>query len=309
MFFVSTNLFAQVDTTKVAFVSYWSIGDSLSYKITKTKQTWKDGQMTKDQSGSYVAIFKVIESTDSSYTISWTFESDFFKNSGFPQGVSDLLAKYSITEIKYKTSEFGDFLEIINWQDVSQKMVRMFDDMTNLLISDGSADRAVVEQTLKPMRQTLTSQQGIEQMVMGELMYFHFPMGAQFDKADTLVYDDEIPTLLGGKPVKAIGQIYFEEVDFEEGYCRFKQKLSLDPGETKDLLMRFVKQLAPEEQEDFDEQLNNMVFEINDNNTFEYFFDPGFPLRIEIEREFVFESEREKQKTIERTVIELMEED
>jgi len=32
---ISTNLLGQIDTTKVAFISYWSIGDSYDFKISK----------------------------------------------------------------------------------------------------------------------------------------------------------------------------------------------------------------------------------------------------------------------------------
>lgn len=77
--FLLTSLFsfAQIDSTKVQFVAYWSIGDSYDFKVTKVKQQWKEGKQTKDEKRSYTANFKVIDSTATSYTIDWTIKTRY----------------------------------------------------------------------------------------------------------------------------------------------------------------------------------------------------------------------------------------
>ena len=52
---ITTNLLSQIDSTKVAFISYWSIGDSYNFKVSKIKQQWTGGTLTKDQKQDYVA--------------------------------------------------------------------------------------------------------------------------------------------------------------------------------------------------------------------------------------------------------------
>ena len=130
---ISTNLFSQIDTTKVAFVSYWSIGDSYDFKISKIKKQWKEGKLTKDQKQVYIANFTVIDSTENSYIIKWSYENDLGNTYKIPEKLLDKFSKYKITEIKYKTSEVGDLLEILNWKEVRETMNSMFDDIIEVL--------------------------------------------------------------------------------------------------------------------------------------------------------------------------------
>ncbi len=66
---IASNVYSQMDTTKIAFVSYWFVGDSYNYRLSKIKELWKEGHLTKDQQQDYRAGFTVIDSTATSYTI------------------------------------------------------------------------------------------------------------------------------------------------------------------------------------------------------------------------------------------------
>ena len=41
----------------------------------------------------------------------------------------DTFSTYKLTEIKYKTSKLGVFLEILNWKELGELMNKMFDDL------------------------------------------------------------------------------------------------------------------------------------------------------------------------------------
>ena len=55
-----------------------------------------------------------------------------------------------------------------------------------------------------------------------------------------------------------------------------------------------------------DEALKTAVLEINDNNTFEYYYDPGIPHRIEAIREMTMDINKEKLKRLYKIMIELI---
>lgn len=305
LFFVSTNLFGQVDTTKVAFVSYWSVGDSYNFRVTKINQQWKEGKLTKDQKQEYVAKFTVIDSTENSYTINWSYENDLGDTYKIPEELLERFLKYKLTEIKYKTSAVGEFLEILNWKEVGEIMNNMFDDMVEVLGENERHKGDALKLAMQPLKQVYSSQQGIEQLILKELQYFHFPMGLEYDIAKPLVYDEELPNMFGGEPIKAKSRLYFEDVDFEKGFCIFRQEMRLNPEDTKALLTQFFTQMKLNDKE-MDEALETAVFEINDTNTFEYYYNPGIPHRIETVRESITDINKEKGRRTDKTIIQLI---
>jgi len=302
---ISTNLFSQIDTTKIAFVSYWSIGDSYNFKISKIKKQWKEGKLTKDQKQDYIANFKVIDSTENSYTINWSYENDLGNTYKIPEKLLDRFSKYKITEIKYKTSEVGYLIEILNWKEVGDTMNSMIVDIIEVLGDKDEMKKDALKTAMQPFKQIYSSKQGVEQLVLKELQYFHFPMGLEYDITEPLLYDDELPNMLGGRPIKAKAKLYFENVDFEESFCVIKQELSLDPKDTKDLLKQFFKQMKLGNKE-MKKALETAVLQIEDKNVYEYYYNPGIPNRIETIRETIIDIDKEKVKNIDKTIIELI---
>lgn len=302
---ISTNLFSQIDTTKVAFVSYWSIGDSYDFKVSKIKQQWKEGKLTKDQKQVYVANFTVIDSTENSYTIKWSYENDLGNTYKIPEKLLDKFSKYKITEIKYKTSEVGDLLEILNWKEVGKTMNDMFDDIIEVLGDKDEKKRNALKTAMQPFKQIYSSKQGVEQLVLKELQYFHFPMGVEFDISEPLVYDEELPNMFGGKPIKAKSKIYFENVDFEENFCVLKHEMSLNPNDTKKILKQVFKKMNLGDKE-MKKALKTAVFKIEDRNTYEYYFNPGIPHKIETIRETIIDIDKEKGRRVDKIIIELI---
>ena len=76
IFIFSANLFSQTDSTKIAFISYWSVGDSYDFKISKASRTWENDTLTEENFEEYIANFTVIDSTENSYTIQWSYKVD-----------------------------------------------------------------------------------------------------------------------------------------------------------------------------------------------------------------------------------------
>ncbi len=60
---------------------------------------------------------------------------------------------------------------------------------------------------------------------------------------------------------------------------------------------------------DLDEAFKTAVFEINDNNTYEFYYDVGIPRNIEAIRETIMQMNKEKGKKIDKTTITLMNEE
>jgi hypothetical protein len=300
----NTLLFSQSDSTKVSFVAYWSLGDAYEYKISKIKKQFKEGKLVKDRKSEYTALFQVIDSTETSYTINWKYENDLGNNYNIPAELIEKFSKYKFTEVKYKTSETGEFLEILNWKEVSELLTNMIGDIVSVLGEENKEVKNVLEKTMKPFKKLYTTKQGIEQLVIKELQYFHFPLGYEFNTKETLTYVDELPNMFGGNPIKANATVFFESVDINEDFCVFKQELNMDSNDSLEMLKLIFKKLGIKDNK-LKKALKTSKFEIKDRNTYEYYFYPGLPHKIETERTSIINIDSEKGKRIDKTIIEL----
>ncbi len=302
---ITTNLFCQSDSTKISFVSYWSIGDSYDFKVSKIKQQWKKGVLSEDEKQEYIANFTVIDSTENSYTIRWSYENDLGNTYRIPEKLLSKLSKYKITEIEYKTSEVGELIEILNWEEVGKTMNNMFDDMVEVLSQEDSKKRESYKTAMQPIKEIYSSKQGVEQLVLKELQYFHFPMGVELNISEPTYFDDELPNMFGGNPIKAKSKLYFESIDFDESFCVLKHEMNLNTVDTREFLEQVFKKMSLDDKE-LEKALQTAVFEIKDTNTYEYYYYPGVPHKIETIRETIVDIDKEKSKRIDKTIIELI---
>lgn len=297
---------SQEDTIFVPFVAYWSIGDSYDFSVQKIQQQWKSEELEKEQIQEYTTTFTVIDSTEHSYTLSWEFELDIVGAYNVPSDYLESFSKIKDLEIIYKTSEYGDFTEIVNWKEIGKLMNALFDQMIEFVGKDNPEKKNDLINFLRPIKQLFSSKQGVEQLVMKELQYFHYLMGNEFDIAEPWYFEQEIPNLLGGEPIIGKGKIWLEDVDLEEAYCIVHEEMTLDPEDTKKMILQMLKQFNLDD-EDFEKAMKSAIFEIEDHNTFEYYYDPGIPIKIEAIREILIDIQDEEMKRIDKTVIELLE--
>lgn len=308
VFVFSASLFSQDDTTKVAFVAYWDVGDTYEFKVTKAQQQWDENEMTKDELNEYFATFTVLEQSEDSYTISWSYKNNFDKLLNIPEGTSEEFIDLATVDIIYKTTEVGDFLEILNWEEVGENMNNLFDQIVEYAGKNDEKIKGELSKMMGSFREIYSSKQGIELLVMKEIQYFHFFMGVEFEVNEPIHYKDEIPNMFGGKPIKANAKITFEEVDFENSFCVIKQEMDLDQKDTKAILQQVLTKMNLSSK-DVKKALKKGVFEIKDRNIFEYHYFPCIPHRIEAIRESNFDINNDKRRRVDSIIIELVYED
>lgn len=312
LIFTSTS-YCQIDSTKVSFIAYWSKGDSYDFKVTKIKKRWTNDNLTKNDSTQYVANFKVLDSTENSYTIQWSFKNNLIntykKNLNKiyedEKAINDIVKKYDVTKIVYKTDEFGEFLEIINWQEVGDLMTKMLGELEKSIQIRKPDKLKEVTKAMEPFTQIYSSKEGIEQLILYELQFFHFPFGSEYDVNSPFEYEQELPNLVGGEPIKGKAKLSIIEVDFEELYCVMKEEVVLNSDDTKRLVIMFLKKMGIEGNK-AEEIMKTAVFDIADLNYYQYYYDPGVPHRVYGSRNTILNMENTKVKIFEELEIELV---
>ena len=307
-------LFGQSDMTKIAFIAYWSKGDSYDFKVTKIKKRWTNDKLTKNDSTQYIANFKVIDSTEKSYTLQWTFKN-FLTNSyrenlhklyENKQALNDIVKKYDVTKVIYKTDEYGEFLEIINWKDISALMSNMLGELEKSIKIRKPDKINEVRQAMAPFAEIYSSKEGIEQLIVYELQYFHFPFGTEYDTNEPFEYEQELPNMVGGEqPIKADAKLSIVETDFENFYCVLKEESTINPDDTKRQVISLFKKMGIEGKK-AEEMMKTAIFDITDLNYYQYYFDPGVPHRIYGSRKTILNMDNTKVENIEELEIELI---
>lgn len=299
-----SNSFAQTeeDTTQIAFIAYWQKGETRNYEITKVKTKWKNGEVETLDSVQYMAKFEVIDSTSKFYKVKWSYENDLFQTYQLSEKSIQKLAKYKYIEVIYKTDELGVFLEIENWEEISKMTKKVFEE---LFQSKKESERKRARQRLEPIMMAYDTKEGIEQLLFKELHIFHLPLGGQYDITEPQVYEENLPNLLSEGVVRGNGVLTFEEINREEEFCVFTQKLKLNSEDSKKMISDVFKKMKRTEY-DMEEALKSSFVDINDNSRYSYFYGYGLPFELMTSREIHMKIQDEEVRQIEKIKVKLI---
>lgn len=299
--------FGQNDSLSVQFVAYWDLGDSYDYRITKIKKTFDNKETISSDSTTYFGTFTVIDSTANEYLINWKYKANF---TDLPLEYSELLNNNNIVlDFKYKTNEFGEFLELENWQEVAETIRSNFDSGKAVKMNYTNDASSVLIQSIYD---DFLTKEAIEELALEELQLIHFPFGSEIDPNEPLVYENEFSNFLGDEPLNGTTEIKFSDVDYENYFCVFTMESKINSDDAKQMLINFLYRLFPQEQsadlnlEEIESMLKEWKYDISDNNFFSYFYYPGVPFVIEANRTVDISAGKIQRKVIETKRIELI---
>jgi len=311
-FFCTTNLIAQQDST-ISYVAYWHKGETQKYKIIKKKLEHRNGKETKNEVKSYITSFTVLDSTATSYLIEYKYENTLFDSSPeLTQQMSSLGEKYRYLTVKYRTDEYGAFQGIENWKEVG----KMMNDAFALVVKNTEgAKKRELENAMKPLREMYSSKEGIEGLVFKELQTFHGPYGGAFSLTDTIRYEDELPNLMGGSPIKANASIFFQPINYENETCTFINELNPDPEDIRSMVTDMMSKILAatnfkseaekkERMAEMNKAFAEMKMDIRDYSTYTYDLATSWPTLVTTKRTIVMELPGDGGTRVDETTIE-----
>ena len=293
----------EIDTTKIPFIAYWVKGDSYKFKMVKSIEKIKNEKSIRNDSIVYDAFFKVLDSTSTSYKISWKYKCDILYSLNLPEKLKK--DKKSITEIEviYSTDENGSGVTIENWKTISDIYIKIINDVKNDLTSE---EEKIYSSVLNPIINAISKQEGVEEYCTKELKLFHFPFGVEFDPEEELTYDQIIPSPYSKEGLKAKTRVYFEDHNYKDSHCTFYSELNIDPEDSKKMLTSLLKNMGLNDS-DLKKDLKKSKYEINDFNGYDYIYNPGVPMYIINKRSVVINLKDQNDTRIDTIQIEFVE--
>lgn len=267
---------SDVDTTKIAFIAYWAKGDSYKFKMKKSIERIKDDKIVKNDSIVYDAFFKVLDSTATSYKISWKYKCDILYALNLPEKLKTNKNAIREIEVIYTTDETGSEVKVENWKEISDIFTKVINDVKSNLSSE---EDKMYTSILTPIVTALSKQEGIEEYCTKELKLFHYPFGVEFDPEKELNYDQIIPSPYSKEGLKAKTRVYFEEHNYKNSSCTFYSELNIDQEDSKKMLLSLLKNMGIQDK-DIKQYVKKSKYEINDFNGFSYIYNPGVPMYI-----------------------------
>jgi hypothetical protein len=279
LFLVLIGTFEVFTQEGVPFVAYWSIGDSFSYNITKSRKQVSQGVTKIDETTKYSAQITVVDSTADTYVLKGIFENQILAGTRIPEEVLKRVEKYATQEVIWVTTELGEFKYIDNWEEISTKVEELNNELVIYNEENNNTSISDLLQTSEAFLALYASKEGIEQLVFSELLLMHFPFGYEFETGKPIVYEEEFPNLLGGPPLSGEAKISVKELDLEESRCTLIQESKINPSDAKKFVQEVLKKSGVKDKE-MSEAMSKAKLDIRTTIKYDYFYDPGIPLNI-----------------------------
>ncbi len=292
-------------------LSHWKKTDMRDYKVTKILSRLDDsGNMFSDTS-SYTFKFVIVDSTINGYRIKWQFEDTPLADDLTEDEYQDLSTQLGNLRLIYTTDKWGVFKHIENWDEVS----KYFTSYYNIRYADEpEKDSTAVIDEYKRKKNAITTQQGVETALFGELTLFHKIYGYKSAVGDTVRHNVQ-------------GQL---EPTFQDALEHFKYYMDLPNEQTKEgivklkgeidsteahqklqsLIKKYIGSMPENNQQERKDKsdaikaLSEIHYENTDEVIWRFNYKIGFPTKIDMKHVLDFDDKIERYKTIKEIIIE-----
>jgi hypothetical protein len=253
-----------IDARTAAVVAYWKVGDTKSYKLTRTK--------TGDKAASTTVSLdlRVLSSTDTSYTVECVYR-DMKVLSGLPpdpkaaQATKKILGAVDGLRVVVSTSETGVLNDVTNVAEIQKHCDKIIQELVAL-----GADAEERKQMRAAFKEILTAE-ALAVTATEDVGHLLLPFGIEFtlDKAESGEVEFENP--FGGDPLAGTLSIKMTKLDVGRKQASIHTEQQMDPKGLQATLDELAKdagnELTKEEREEIAQAIRSM--KISDNSDHE----------------------------------------
>ena len=171
---------------------------------------WRPGQIiqvgrseSQEDSGSEIGIsstpveIEVLEASTDGFVLAWEMGDTAvdYAALALPDGTWEELLELSEIRMVYEAGPSGEYLGILNLDEVKDKMEQLID----FLVEAGGIGPEEVEQ----FREIALSDEAIQVTAAQDLILYHSLYGLRIDATTTEVWDTSLPNVFGGEPFPA----------------------------------------------------------------------------------------------------------
>lgn len=298
---------ASIEDTKIPVIAYWDKGEIIKYRITKIKHSIKSNEPNQLDSSEYIATVKVLDSTATSYRISWNVGEIRKTRNQIPKSLIDLFLKFNINEIIYTTTETGVFTGIENWGEITLALNEVFNAINekNKVYPDSIIEAS--QRIFEPFKRYILSKEGLEKLVFVEISLLHLFFGIDYEFDKPIPYKELFQFPIANENIRINGSFYIEGYDEKSDILILKNDSKLDPEDTRRAMHSMLSRIN-DGKNIVDTLMKKMNIQVNISGRQEIKYSSGIPKYTSSEKEIIMDWIESKSYTKETLKIELIDE-
>lgn len=277
--FIASAVLGQdkLQDSSVNYMANWGKSASKIFYIVHSKESYESGELKSESNFSYEAHVTVLDSTENSYTVQWIFRLPAKVKETNPK-LADSFPVFEGMKMIVKTSETGEFKELINWQEVRDAYIKMTENALPQK-RDSSAQTA-----LEQSKELFNPKEMGESALIKEIRLFYLPYGYKFT-TNEIKETTQMPNPFASEPLPAFETYKITELNSSQNYFTLAITQDIDKSGAQKLFEGFLEKSNMDKDEATSEASKMPEnFDIKDYSEYKFIPSIGWPQRINYKR-------------------------
>jgi hypothetical protein len=233
---VNCQIYIADSTTQV--IAYWDKDEKQTYIISNEKLKIQGGDTIARDFTKYEVDITIQDSTENGYLINWFYHD--YKVETDNELIKKLSSIIEDMNVHIKTDDFGVFVEVVNWEEIRDFIIKGTSMLKNELKDIPNIDKVITQ-----MENMYNSKQAIEASAINEILQFHYFHGLKYKLLEDYSYDNKLTNMFGGEPFDAKVNFWLDEINYDDNNAVYRMNQSVDSvkftNETFDYLTKMAE--------------------------------------------------------------------
>jgi len=218
-------------------VSYWNKGEKQKYIISEEKIKIKGTDTASKEITSYEVEILVLDSTENTYTIQWTYLN--LKTNSSNEIIQKLMNINKDMKLIYKIDDVGTFIEVVNWKEIKE-----FIHTSMAVIKNEMKSIPEIEKVFNQIEKMYSSREAIESAAIKDIQQFHSFHGGKYKLGETIEGKLQLTNIFGGKPFDADMTVFLDEINIDENNAIVRSTQEINKEQLTNATYEYLKKMA-----------------------------------------------------------------
>ncbi len=241
-----TSVFSQINESdsSVRTIAYWDLGESYSYKMVLENFDVVGHDTLGRMVTSYMVDMLILDSTETSYDVRWTYRDMDFEMDQEDSVVRVLTEKLMKltggSVVEFRTDELGAFKEVTNWEQIRDYYLAAEDSMKVFF-----GNVPAVNEVVSNMMKVYLSKSSIETISIKDIHQFLNFHGGEYRLNEPIHTTMDFPTVTGQGRLDALVTVELERIYPEDDDYLIYSLVEFNPAQLKEQTKLVLKTMFP----------------------------------------------------------------
>ena len=262
IFIFAFKSFGQLkDSTQIEILPKWELNDFSKVKI-KILEREVVNKKANNSIVMFYANYKVVEKNIEGYILCWTM-NNFELKEGQLSKRQVVLSKLLNQEILIKFSTYGEYVEVLNFEQIILNANKIIDGFLGKKLSTNE------KLSWQILKETIASKYGVESELLQIIRNYFVPFGHKYPLNVEMNYDLKYPNIFNGKePFDAIEKVKLSILEANKNIYLIDSNQVIDAKQISSDLILMLKSKLNYNQKEISSIVNKYNVGINENKKY-----------------------------------------